>query len=136
MEEVFIHLWVRLRIKKNKKTLNEIKEDIQDSTWNQTEKKEKCEIEDRVANGIFPCKYCNQTFSKLIYAMSHEKKSCRKSKSNQTKNKLSKRFLIHLWTKKKLKIYLGTKLRQEMKTCKKFLIHLGTRLMIKKNRNH
>ena len=57
----------------------------------QTEKKAKCEIEDRVANanGRFPCKYCNQTFSKLIYAMSHEKKSCKKSKSNQTKTKLT-----------------------------------------------
>ena len=68
--------------------MNEIKEDIQDSTWNQTEKKEKCEIEDRVANGIFPCKYCNQTFSKLIYAMSHEKKSWKTSKSKQTKTKI------------------------------------------------
>ena len=50
----------------------------------QTKTKAKCEIEDRVANanGRFPCKYCNQTFSKSIYAMSHEKKSCKKSKSN------------------------------------------------------
>ena len=50
----------------------------------QTEKKATCEIEDRVANanGRFPCKYCTQTFSKNIYAISHEKKSC-KSRSNK-----------------------------------------------------
>ena len=57
---------------------------------NQNEKEAKFEIEDRVANsnGRFPCKYCNQTFSKSIYAMSHEKKSCKKSKSNKTKPKI------------------------------------------------
>ena len=42
------------------------------------------ENEDRIANenGRFPCKYCSQTFSKNIYAISHEKKSC-KSRSNE-----------------------------------------------------
>ena len=55
----------------------------------QTEKKATCEIVDRVANanGRFPCKYCTQTFSKNIYVMSHEKKSC-KSRSNQTKKEI------------------------------------------------
>ena len=33
-------------------------------------------------SGKFPCKYCNQTFSKSIYAILHEKKSC-KSRPNQ-----------------------------------------------------
>ena len=53
------------------------------------------ENEDRIANenGRFPCKYCCQTFSKLIYAMSHEKKSC-KRKSNQMKNKLKEEMSI------------------------------------------
>ena len=57
------------------------------------QKKATCEIEDRVPNknGRFPCKYCNQTFSKSIYAMSHEKKSCKKSKSNKTKNKIKEK---------------------------------------------
>ena len=59
---------------KEKKTLNGIKADIQDSSWIQTEKNATSEIEDRIANkkGRFPCKYCNQTFSKSIYAISHE----------------------------------------------------------------
>ena len=78
---------------KEKKTLNGIKEEIQNSTWDQTKKKVRCEIKDRVANksGRFPCKYCNQTFSKNIYAMSHEKKSCKKSKSNKTKTKIKEK---------------------------------------------
>ena len=43
----------------------------------------KYEIEDWVANknGRLPCKYCNQTFSKLVYAVRHGKKSCKKSKT-------------------------------------------------------
>jgi hypothetical protein len=51
------------------------------------------ENEDRFANenGRFTCKYCSQTFSKNIYAMSHEKKSCKKSKSNQTKTKIKEK---------------------------------------------
>ena len=62
-------------------------EDLKDSSWDQTEKNAISEIENRVANknGRFPCKYCNQTFSKNIYVMSHEKKSCKKRKSNKTK---------------------------------------------------
>ena len=82
--EVFDPFMDQTNDQKEYKTLNEIKEDIQDSTWNQTEKKVTCENEDRVANsnGRFPCKYCTQTFSKNIYAISHEKKSC-KSRSNK-----------------------------------------------------
>ena len=59
----------------------------------QTEKKATCEIEDRVANahGRFSRKYCNQTFSKLLYAISHGKKSCKKSKFNQTKTKIKEK---------------------------------------------
>ena len=51
------------------------------------------ENEDRIANenGRFTCKHCNQTFSKLIYAMRYENKSCNK-KSNQTTNKSMKEF--------------------------------------------
>ena len=49
------------------------------------------ENEDRIANenGRFTCKYCNQTFSKLIYAISYENK-----KSNKTTNKRMKEFSI------------------------------------------
>ena len=52
---------------KEKKTLNGIKADIQDTSWIQTEKNATSEIEDRIANkkGRFPCKYCNQTFRHL-----------------------------------------------------------------------
>ena len=84
MQEVFDPFMDQTNDQKEYKTLNEIKEDIQDSTWNQIEKNVTCEIEDRVANanGRFPCKYCTQTFSKNIYAISHEKKSC-KSRSNK-----------------------------------------------------
>ena len=86
MEEGFDSFMDQNEDLKECKTLNEIKVEIQNSTWDQTKKKVRCEIKDRVANksGRFPCKYCNQTFSKNIYAMSHEKKSCQKSKSNQT----------------------------------------------------
>ena len=80
MQEVFDPFMDQTNDQKEYKTLNS----IQDSTWNLTEKKVMCEIEDRVANanGRFPCNYCTQTFSKNIYAISHEKKSC-KSRSNK-----------------------------------------------------
>ena len=75
MQEVFDPL--SIEDLKEKKTLNGIKADIQDSSWIQTEKNATSEIEDRIANkkGRFPCKYGNQTFSRSVYAMTHEKKS-------------------------------------------------------------
>ena len=81
--------WDQTEDQKEYKRLNGNKKDIKDLTWDQTKKKATCEIEDRVANKSrrFPCKYCNQTFSKNIYAISHEKKSCKKSKSKQSKLK-------------------------------------------------
>ena len=89
MEEVFDSFMDQNEDLKECKTLNEIKEEIQNSTRDQTKKKVRCEIKDKVANknGRFPCKYCNQTFSKNKYLMSHEKKSC-KRKSKQTTNKI------------------------------------------------
>ena len=112
MEEVFDPFMNQNEDQKEYETLNEIKKEIQNSNWDQTKKKVSCEIKDRVANksGRFPCKYCNQTFSKSIYAISHEKKSCKKSKSNQTKNK-RKKCMIHLQT------------RQQTKLWTRFLIH-------------
>ena len=85
MQEVFDPFMAQTNDQNEYKTLNEIKEGVQDSTLNQNEKKVMCEIEDRVANanGRFPCRYCNQTLSKSIYAMSHEKKLCKKRKSNK-----------------------------------------------------
>ena len=82
MEEFFDPFMDHNEDQKEYKTLKEIEEDIQDLTWDET--KATCEIEERVANanGRFPCKHYNQTFSKNIYAISHEKTSC-KSRSMQ-----------------------------------------------------
>ena len=84
MQEVFDPFMDQNNDQKEYKTWNEIKEDIQDSTWNLTEKRVMCENEYRVANANwrFPCKCCTQTCSKNIYAISLEKKSC-KSRSNK-----------------------------------------------------
>jgi hypothetical protein len=67
MEEFFDPFMDHNEDQKEYKTLKEIEEDIQDLTWDET--KATCEIEERVANanGRFPCKHCNQTFSKNIY---------------------------------------------------------------------
>ena len=67
MEEFFDPFMDHNEDQKEYKTLEEIEEDIQDLTWDDT--KATCEIEEKVANANerFPCKYCNQTFSKNIY---------------------------------------------------------------------
>ena len=64
MEEFFDPFMDHNEDQKEYKTLKEIEEDIQDLTWDET--KATCEIEERVpnANERFPCKRCNQTFSK------------------------------------------------------------------------
>ena len=87
-QEVMVPLMDQNEDLKEYKTLYETKEGV---TWDDTEKNATNEIEDRIANkkGRFPCKYCNQTFSKIKYVMSHEKKSC-KRKSKQATNKIMK----------------------------------------------
>ena len=47
MQEVFYPFMDQNNDQKEYKTLNEIKEDIQDSSWNKAAKKVKSEIEDR-----------------------------------------------------------------------------------------